>query len=69
VNWNFFSAYKEVAIEHARYRQQLERPLADKIVDVFNTFAVRYDKWYDRPFGKSAFNLEEACITSLSKGL
>jgi ubiquinone/menaquinone biosynthesis C-methylase UbiE len=34
---------------------------------VFNVFAERYDAWYDKPFGKSAFNLEKTCIASLCK--
>ena len=36
---------------------------------VFDVFAKRYDAWYDRPFGKSAFTLEKACIESLCKNL
>jgi ubiquinone/menaquinone biosynthesis C-methylase UbiE len=36
---------------------------------VFDVFAERYDSWYDKPFGKSAFNLEKACIASLCKNL
>jgi ubiquinone/menaquinone biosynthesis C-methylase UbiE len=36
---------------------------------VFDDFAERYDAWYDKPFGKSAFNLEKACIASLCKNL
>jgi ubiquinone/menaquinone biosynthesis C-methylase UbiE len=36
---------------------------------VFDVFAERYDTWYDKPFGKSAFNLEKACIASLRKNL
>ena len=36
-----------------------------KAEHVFDTLAERYDKWYDEPFGKSAFNLERACIASL----
>jgi ubiquinone/menaquinone biosynthesis C-methylase UbiE len=36
---------------------------------VFDVFAERYDAWYDKPFGKSAFNLEKACIASLCKNL
>jgi SAM-dependent methyltransferase len=36
---------------------------------VFDIFAERYDAWYDKPFGKSAFNLEKACIASLCKNL
>jgi SAM-dependent methyltransferase len=36
---------------------------------VFDVSAKRYDAWYDKPFGKSAFNLEKACIKSLCKNL
>jgi ubiquinone/menaquinone biosynthesis C-methylase UbiE len=36
---------------------------------VFDVSAKRYDAWYDKPFGKSAFTLEEACIESLCKNL
>ena len=36
---------------------------------VFDTFAERYDKWYDKPFGKTAFKLENNCIESLCKNL
>jgi ubiquinone/menaquinone biosynthesis C-methylase UbiE len=39
------------------------------VENVFGTFAERYDKWYDKPFGKTAFNLENECIKSLSKNL
>ena len=39
------------------------------VTRVFDVFAERYDAWYDKPFGKSAFNLEIACITSLYKSL
>jgi len=39
------------------------------VAQVFDVFAERYDAWYDKPFGKSAFNLEKACITSLCKNL
>jgi ubiquinone/menaquinone biosynthesis C-methylase UbiE len=37
------------------------------VEQVFNVFAQRYDAWYDKPFGKSAFNLEKTCIASLCK--
>lgn len=37
--------------------------------DIFDAFAARYDRWYDKPFGKSAFNLEKACMESLCKNL
>lgn len=36
---------------------------------VFDVFAERYDAWFSKPFGKSAFNLEKACIASLCKNL
>jgi SAM-dependent methyltransferase len=39
------------------------------VVNVFDTFAKRYDAWYEEPFGRSAFNLEKACIESLCKKL
>ncbi len=39
------------------------------VEQVFDVFAERYDIWYDKPFGKSAFNLEKACIASLCKNL
>jgi ubiquinone/menaquinone biosynthesis C-methylase UbiE len=39
------------------------------VENLFDTFAERYDKWYDKPFGKTAFNLENECIKSLFKNL
>ena len=39
------------------------------VEQVFDVFTKRYDAWYDKPFGKSAFNLEKACIESLCKNL
>ena len=36
---------------------------------VFDTFAERYNKWYEKPFGKSAFKLEKACLESLCQNL
>jgi SAM-dependent methyltransferase len=39
------------------------------VEQVFDVSAKRYDAWYDKPFGKSAFNLEKACIGSLCKNL
>ena len=39
------------------------------VEQVFDVFAKRYDAWYDKPVGKSAFNLEKACIESLCKNL
>jgi len=38
-------------------------------IQVFDTFVERYDAWFDSPFGKSAFNLEKSCITSLCRNL
>jgi len=35
------------------------------VKSVFDTFVKRYDKWYDKPFGKSAFRLEKDCIEFL----
>jgi ubiquinone/menaquinone biosynthesis C-methylase UbiE len=39
------------------------------VEQVFDVSSKRYDAWYDKPFGKSAFNLEKACIESLCKNL
>ena len=39
------------------------------VEQVFDVYAKRYDAWYVKPFGKSAFNLEKACIESLCKNL
>jgi ubiquinone/menaquinone biosynthesis C-methylase UbiE len=39
------------------------------VEQVFDFFAKRYDEWYDKPFGRSAFTLEKACIGSLCKNL
>jgi SAM-dependent methyltransferase len=39
------------------------------VKQAFDVFAMRYDTWYDKPFGKSAFNLEKACIESQCKNL
>ena len=36
---------------------------------MFDIFAERYDKWYEKSFGKSAFHLEKACIESLCENL
>jgi ubiquinone/menaquinone biosynthesis C-methylase UbiE len=36
---------------------------------MFDTFAERYDKWYDKPFGKTAFKLEKECIEFLCRNL
>jgi len=36
---------------------------------VFDNFGKRYNTWYDKPFGKSAFNLEKGCIASLCENL
>lgn len=37
------------------------------VKSVFDMFAERYDKWYDKPFGKTAFRLETDCIELLCK--
>jgi len=42
---------------------------SSNVEHVFDVFAERYDIWYDKPFGKSASNLEKACIASLCKNL
>jgi len=42
---------------------------SSNVEQVFDFFAERYDAWYDKPFGKSAFTLEKACIASLCKNL
>jgi ubiquinone/menaquinone biosynthesis C-methylase UbiE len=39
------------------------------VEQVFDVFSKRYDAWYDKPFGKSAFSLETTCIASLCKNL
>jgi hypothetical protein len=39
------------------------------VEQVFDVAAKRYDAWYDKPFGKSAFTLEKVCIESLFKNL
>ena len=39
------------------------------VTRVFDVFAERYDAWYEKPFGKSAFNLEKACTELLCKNL
>jgi SAM-dependent methyltransferase len=39
------------------------------VQQVFDASAKRYDAWYDKPFGKSAFALEKTCIESLCKNL
>jgi ubiquinone/menaquinone biosynthesis C-methylase UbiE len=39
------------------------------VEQVFDVSAKRYDAWYNKPFGKSAFTLEKACIESLLKNL
>jgi len=35
----------------------------------FDKYAKRYDLWYDKPFGKTAFKLETDCIKTLCKDL
>ncbi|MGB9727731.1 MAG: class I SAM-dependent methyltransferase [Nitrososphaeria archaeon] len=39
------------------------------VEQVFDSYAERYDRWYEKPFGTSAFNLEKACIESVCQGL
>ena len=39
------------------------------VADVFDAFAERYDRWYDKPFGRSAFKLERLCIEPLCEDL
>ena len=39
------------------------------VESIFDTFAERYDKWYDKPFGKTAFKLEKECIEFLCRNL
>ena len=46
-----------------------EQEDSSNVKQVFDVLAKRYDAWYDKPFGKSAFNLEKACIKSLCKNL
>lgn len=36
---------------------------------VFDRYAKRYDRWYDKPFGKTAFKLEMKCIQILCEDL
>lgn len=36
---------------------------------MFDVLAERYDTWYDKPSGKSAFNLEKVCLGSLCEDL
>ena len=36
---------------------------------VFDAYAGKYDIWYEKPFGMSAFNLEKACIESVCQAL
>ncbi|MFP3985582.1 MAG: methyltransferase domain-containing protein, partial [Candidatus Bathyarchaeia archaeon] len=44
-------------------------PNSLRVKHIFDTFAERYDRWFDKPFGKSAFNLEKACIAPLCRDL
>jgi len=39
------------------------------VTQVFDTFAGRYDAWFDSPFGKTAFELEKSCIKLLCRNL
>ncbi len=47
------------------YASWLKEETDETSGDVFDVFAVRYDNWYDKPFGRSAFNLEKDCVDSL----
>jgi len=38
-----------------------------RVMQIFDVFVERYDVWFDSPFGKSAFELEKACIASLCR--
>lgn len=40
-------------------------------MEIFDKYALLYDEWYERPFGKSAYRLELECLKSLyiQKGL
>jgi len=31
---------------------------------VFDEYAEKYDEWYEKPFGRSAFRLELECLRS-----
>jgi ubiquinone/menaquinone biosynthesis C-methylase UbiE len=35
---------------------------------VFDEYAQKYDEWYEKPFGRSAFRLELECLRRLSVG-
>jgi hypothetical protein len=35
---------------------------------VFDEYAQKYDEWYEKPFGSSAFRLELECLRRLSGG-
>ncbi len=37
-------------------------------MNVFDRFAEKYDEWYEKPFGRSAYKLEAECIRKLIKG-
>lgn len=39
------------------------------VVHIFDVYARRYDEWYEKPFGRMAFELEKASIKSLCKDL
>jgi len=40
-----------------------------RVKHVFDAFAERYDRWYNKPFGRSAFQLERLCIELLCEDL
>jgi ubiquinone/menaquinone biosynthesis C-methylase UbiE len=50
-------------------KKSIEQKDVSNVEKVFDSFAKMYDLWYEKPFGKSAFNLEIACIESLCKNL
>ena len=50
-------------------KKSIEEKDVLNVEKVFDSLARRYDLWYEKPFGKSAFNWEIACIESLCKNL
>jgi ubiquinone/menaquinone biosynthesis C-methylase UbiE len=61
----------EIAVCRARVTMKRRNEQKDNlnVDEVFDSFAERYDSWYEESFGRSAFNLEIACIESLCKNL
>ncbi|WP_243694471.1 hypothetical protein [Aquifex aeolicus] len=35
----------------------------------FDAYYKKYDEWYEKPFGKSAYELEVKCLSSMEKNL